>query len=71
MCLFIMFTFEHDVVLSEVEEDLSPNLLCNLVCSVNAVFSIQHNLRLHNRHQTAVLQNAKRKMRKYVYNQWR
>ncbi|THU50252.1 hypothetical protein C4D60_Mb06t18220 [Musa balbisiana] len=49
-------TFEHDVVLSQVKEDLSPNFLCDLKRPIDPVLSVEQYLRLHNWNQAIVLQ---------------
>uniref|UniRef100_A0A3Q7ETT6 Uncharacterized protein n=1 Tax=Solanum lycopersicum TaxID=4081 RepID=A0A3Q7ETT6_SOLLC len=51
-------TLKHDIVLSQVEEDFSPDLLCYLKSPVNAVFTVQQDLWLHNWDQTIVLRNG-------------
>ena len=48
-------TLKLDIVLSKVEENLSPNLLCYFKSSVNTMFSIKQDLWFHNWDQSVVL----------------
>lgn len=50
-------TFKHDIVLSKVEENLSPYLLGHFKGPVDPMFPIKQNLRLHDWHQSIVLHN--------------
>lgn len=48
---------KHDVVLGHVVEGLRPHLLCDLEGPLDAVLTVEHDLRLHNRHQPIVLEH--------------
>lgn len=48
---------KHDIVLSKVEENLSPNLLRYFESPINSMVTIKQDFRLHNRDQSTVLQH--------------
>ena len=51
-------TLEHDIVVSEVLEGLSPGTLSDLESAVNVVVTIQKDLGLNNGDETSVLGNG-------------
>ena len=50
-------TLKQDIVLSKVEENLSPHLLGNFKSPVNAMFTIKQDFWLHNWDQPIVLKD--------------
>lgn len=50
-------TLKHDIVLSKVEENFSPNLLSYFKSPVNAMITIKQDFWLHNWDQSVVLQD--------------
>lgn len=48
-------TLKHNIVLSQIEKDLGPNLLCHFKSPLNRVVSIKKNLRFNNRHKAIIL----------------
>lgn len=52
-------TLKHDIVLSQVVENLSPNLLSNFKCPVDSMLTIKQDLWLHNWYQPVVLPKVK------------
>lgn len=61
---------ERHIVLGKVVEHLCPYLLRHLERPVDAVFAVEHDLRLHNWDQTIVLQKPNKLTMSILFRSW-
>lgn len=59
--------FEHDIVLGQVEEHLSPHVLRYLECPLNPMLSVKEDFGLDYRNQSIILTQCKQKFAWFVH----